>query len=524
MAGVVSKWLVRASVVLFAGMPVYAAGDAPQAHQPLAQSGVTDSISSSLAEPAYLLLAQAQPASPRSSGSIVEVPLPAVAGYWLTAVRTPEGRVVLDGYLPNQALRTELAAEPDVDPAGIELAGGEPDGFETALAFGLGQLARMSEGRFSLRSTVLALSGTAASPEDQAVLAEPGIPAGFVLARNEILPPPDAPTDDGASVDAVETPAAAEETPAATAETPADAVTASTEPAASNEPEVSAPEPVASGATATAPPPPAADPYVWSAGKGPDGVVTLSGHIPGEPLRRILMLRAGEGAVDTTQFATGAPEGFILDTRAAMDVLARLSAGEVAFDGTRWSASGTLAEGADEAALATALAEAATPAADWSLELSEPSLPLPPASEPLPASAGEPIETPEAPAAEVLACEGQLAAFSQDNPILFRSGSAAIAETSGPALADLAAMVSACPHLPIYIEGHTDADGAADANLALSVARAEAVVAALVDLGVASSRLYAIGYGEGAPIAANDTAQGKQLNRRIVVSLDPPED
>ncbi|KKB13702.1 hypothetical protein VE25_00550 [Devosia geojensis] len=236
------------------------------------------------------------------------------------------------------------------------------------------------------------------------------------------------------------------------------------------------------------------------------------------------MLRAGEGAVDTTQFATGAPEGFILDTRAAMDVLARLSEGEVAFDGARWSVSGTLAEGADETALATALAEAATPAAEWSLELSEPPLPLPPTSEPPPASASMPADTPEAPAAEVLACEDQLAAFSQDNPILFRSGSAAIAETSNPALADLAAMVSVCPHLPIYIEGHTDADGAADANLALSVARAEAVVAALVDLGVASSRLYAIGYGESAPIAANDTREGKQLNRRIVVSLDPPED
>jgi outer membrane protein OmpA-like peptidoglycan-associated protein len=49
------------------------------------------------------------------------------------------------------------------------------------------------------------------------------------------------------------------------------------------------------------------------------------------------------------------------------------------------------------------------------------------------------------------------------------------------------------------------------------------VVAALVGLGIAPARLYAVGYGESAPVAPNDTPQGKQLNRRIVVTLDSPE-
>ena len=55
--------------------------------------------------------------------------------------------------------------------------------------------------------------------------------------------------------------------------------------------------------------------------------------------------------------------------------------------------------------------------------------------------------------------------------------------------------------------------------MALSVARAEAVVNALIERQVNPDRLYAVGYGETKPIAANDTAEGKQQNRRIVVTV-----
>jgi outer membrane protein OmpA-like peptidoglycan-associated protein len=71
----------------------------------------------------------------------------------------------------------------------------------------------------------------------------------------------------------------------------------------------------------------------------------------------------------------------------------------------------------------------------------------------------------------------------------------------------------------VHVEGHTDADGAEDLNLALSVARAEAVVEALIARNVNLERLYAEGFGESQPIADNETRDGKAANRRIAFSI-----
>ena len=67
----------------------------------------------------------------------------------------------------------------------------------------------------------------------------------------------------------------------------------------------------------------------------------------------------------------------------------------------------------------------------------------------------------------------------------------------------------------VEVQGHTDSDGDDDKNLRLSQARAEAVVAYLTERGIDASRLSPKGYGETAPIAANDSKANKQLNRRV---------
>ena len=65
------------------------------------------------------------------------------------------------------------------------------------------------------------------------------------------------------------------------------------------------------------------------------------------------------------------------------------------------------------------------------------------------------------------------------------------------------------------IQGHTDSVGDAKYNQKLSEKRAQAVAKALVDLGVDPQKIYAVGYGEYAPVASNDTPKGRFLNRRV---------
>ena len=73
------------------------------------------------------------------------------------------------------------------------------------------------------------------------------------------------------------------------------------------------------------------------------------------------------------------------------------------------------------------------------------------------------------------------------------------------------------PMTDTVIEGHTDSVGTAAYNLSLSQRRAEAVRQVLIDqFKVDASRLTSVGYGEERPIADNRTAEGRQLNRRVV--------
>lgn len=71
------------------------------------------------------------------------------------------------------------------------------------------------------------------------------------------------------------------------------------------------------------------------------------------------------------------------------------------------------------------------------------------------------------------------------------------------------------PDLALIVEGHTDAAGDAAYNRDLSQRRADAVVNWLVEHGVERKRLEARGAGEARPVASNDTAQGRALNRRV---------
>ncbi|WP_237056842.1 OmpA family protein [Microbulbifer sediminum] len=73
----------------------------------------------------------------------------------------------------------------------------------------------------------------------------------------------------------------------------------------------------------------------------------------------------------------------------------------------------------------------------------------------------------------------------------------------------------------IRVSGHTDSTGSDVYNQTLSERRANSVASFFTNAGIASGRVQAVGYGERYPIAANDTASGKQANRRVELELLP---
>jgi outer membrane protein OmpA-like peptidoglycan-associated protein len=168
----------------------------------------------------------------------------------------------------------------------------------------------------------------------------------------------------------------------------------------------------------------------------------------------------------------------------------------LSFDGTKWSLKGK-APTPEGRVAALAAVDALSAGKNWLTEIAAPT------------------------AIEI--CRYKLSAFSAENAILFDPASSHLTEGSVAALASAAGALAACPDAYIYVEGHTDSDGDENRNLALSVARSEAVIAALVAASARTDRLYAVGYGESAPVADNETPAGKQANRRIVFTiLDKP--
>jgi outer membrane protein OmpA-like peptidoglycan-associated protein len=83
----------------------------------------------------------------------------------------------------------------------------------------------------------------------------------------------------------------------------------------------------------------------------------------------------------------------------------------------------------------------------------------------------------------------------------------------------LADVLKQNPQRNVLIEGFADSTGAADYNQGLSERRATAVRTALLDMGVARERIEVRGYGESFPVAANDSAGNRQLNRRVEIVL-----
>jgi len=139
---------------------------------------------------------------------------------------------------------------------------------------------------------------------------------------------------------------------------------------------------------------------------------------------------------------------------------------------------------------------------------------LPPPIAPAPSAPPTPSAPPVDPNDDSL-----YASLSQDGrvvlPFVFQPSKDELDDSSQPLIDRIVAMMKLHPDLFLRIEGHTDNIGDPDDNLRLSAQRALAVQAMLIAAHVDKKRLDAVGVGGLQPLADNDTAEGREKNRRI---------
>ncbi len=121
---------------------------------------------------------------------------------------------------------------------------------------------------------------------------------------------------------------------------------------------------------------------------------------------------------------------------------------------------------------------------------------------------------------------------SMENKLLFQTGSWAVGAEGRRAVVEVGKVLAQNPDISVLIEGHTDNDkilgnlgGGIENNWDLSTKRATAIVNILAEnASITKQNLTAAGRGEFAPVASNDTADGKAKNRRIEIILTPKLD
>ena len=255
-----------------------------------------------------------------------------------------------------------------------------------------------------------------------------------------------------------------------------------------------------------APPPPPTGPYgLRAVYSGRD--LVLSGTVQGDADRASLVGAArqafrGQRVVDELTLRPSAPEGFADAVKAALGQLARLEEGALTLSDRRVAIEGvaatTVVMGAVESTLAAGLPQGY--------------------------SASVRLRLPVGTAREIKACQDGFDRIMRGEVVRFATGSTRVSADSFPLLDEIAAAVKACRGVAVEVQGHTDSQGAAQSNLALSQRRAEAVVDYLQREGVPPGQLVARGYGESSPREANDTAAGRASNRRIEFRAGVSED
>jgi len=107
--------------------------------------------------------------------------------------------------------------------------------------------------------------------------------------------------------------------------------------------------------------------------------------------------------------------------------------------------------------------------------------------------------------------------------VLFDVGRAILKEGGQRTVGQLATFLQEYPERVVLVEGHTDITGSLQLNLDLSRRRAEAVKSSLMQRGISGERVRTVGLGPEFPVAGNNTAAGRQQNRRVEIIISDEE-
>lgn len=249
---------------------------------------------------------------------------------------------------------------------------------------------------------------------------------------------------------------------------------------------------------------PTQSPYTFSAVKTENGRVVLNGYVQNEDQRQRVLARANDAyssVLDrTVRIASGAPNGdweTVLNSN--IDELKLLNTGRFTMEDDTSFISGE-ADTADTRDQINNMVGALPAGYNGAANITVPNT----------AS----LNVGEVKSESI--CQTLLDDLKSGKKINFAYDKAAIrGAESFDLLNSLASAAKQCSSFQVSIEGHTDADGAADYNQRLSEARANLVVAYLSENGVDRNRMTATGFGETKPVGDNSTNAGKAENRRI---------
>ncbi|MBT0958007.1 OmpA family protein [Alphaproteobacteria bacterium KMM 3653] len=250
-------------------------------------------------------------------------------------------------------------------------------------------------------------------------------------------------------------------------------------------------------------------PPEFVATRSPEGQVALRGRIPSEQVREVVTSFArarfgSERVYSAARVTEDLPDGWPVRVLAGLTALGELHNGAVVVQPEIVEVRGETGNPSAKAEISRILSEKLGEGQNFTINVTYRKVLDPLAGIPTPQECGE-----------------KITAILDNTKISFEPGSTEITGSSIGVVDEIAEVLKACHESEASFEigAHSDSQGGEEMNLALSQQRADAVLNALIERRVLTTKITAKGYGETTPIADNDTEAGREANRRIEFRL-----